>query len=187
VDRRQSLVEEFPRVPAYQVELANAQEKLARALLRRSEPSAARPLLEQAVSHYRAGLALSPQAAPCGFLSSASWVLADTLLRLGNHREAARVADGLPATCPDHWRECYQAARLLTRCVQMAQQDAPLGEEQRRELVEQYSRRAVELLRAAFRRGYDDLAFVKTDRGLDVLRARDDFKQLLRDLEKPSR
>jgi hypothetical protein len=40
----------------------------------------------------------------------------------------------------------------------------------------------LEILRAvreAFRLGYKDLAFVKKDPGLDVLRSREDFKRLL--------
>jgi hypothetical protein len=42
----------------------------------------------------------------------------------------------------------------------------------RRDLVEQYSHEAVELLRLARSRGYADTAFMQTDPGLDVLRAR---------------
>jgi tetratricopeptide (TPR) repeat protein len=186
IARRQSLADDFPRVPSYHADLAAAQEKLARALRGHSDFAGARPLLEQAVLHLRAALALDPRAASRDLLSSCAWQLADSLLRLGDYREAARVAEELPGTC-DRWQECYQAARLLTRCVSAAEQDSPAGAARRGELVEQYSRRAVELLRLARSRGYADLAFLKTDPGLDVLRARDDFALLLREMEAPPR
>jgi tetratricopeptide (TPR) repeat protein len=187
LELRQPLAEEFPRVPRYHAELANAQEKLARVLRGRGDFAAARPLLEGAVSHQRAVLAMSPGAVPLGLVSSNCWLLADTLLRLGKYGEAAQAAGELPALCPDRWQECYQAARLLIRCVPLAERDTSLSEARRRELVEQYSRRAVELLREALRRGYSDVAQLKADANLDVLRSRDDFKQLLRDAESPPR
>jgi hypothetical protein len=187
VERRQSLAEEFPRVPAYHADLAAAQEKLARALRGRGDFAAARPALEGAVSHLRAAGSLDARSASPGLLSSVSWLLADSHLRLGGHQEAARLADELPGICPAHWQECYQAARLLTRCVPLAEQDKAADSARRRELVEQYSRRAVELLRLARGRGYADTAFLKTDPGLDVLRAREDFALLLRELDGPPR
>jgi serine/threonine-protein kinase len=187
VGRRQSLVEEYPRVPTFQVDLAGAQEHLARALLKRGDFAGARPLLEQAVAHLNAGAALDARSAPCNVRSSFSWLLADTLLRLGEYREAARLADELPGICPEQWRECYQAARLLTRCVPAANQDTPAGPVRRRELVEQYSKRAVELLRLAHERGYTNVAFMKTDPGLDVLRGREDFTRLMRELDNSPR
>jgi tetratricopeptide (TPR) repeat protein len=185
IARRQSLADDFPRVPGYRVDLGGAQEKLARALRGHDDFAGARPLLERAVTHLRAALALDPRPSTRDLLSSCAWQLADSLLRLGEYREAARVADELPGVWPDRWQECYQAARLLTRCVSAAEQDGPAGAARRRELVEQYARRAVELLRLARSRGYADVAFMKTDPGLDVLRGRDDFARLLREMEAP--
>jgi serine/threonine protein kinase len=187
VARRQSLAEEFPRVPAYHVDLAAAQEKLARQLRQRGDFAGARPLLEGAVAHLRSAIAIDPVAASRDLVSSLSWLLADTQLQLGEYRQAAVVAHELPAIRPAHWEECYQAARLLTRCVPAARQDASLDEARSRELVEQYSRRAVDLLREAGRRGHTDRAYMKTDTGLDVLRARDDFKELMREVDGPAR
>ncbi|HEX5273520.1 MAG TPA: hypothetical protein VFW33_23655, partial [Gemmataceae bacterium] len=176
------LVEEFPRVPAYQVELAAGEEKLARLLRGRRDFAAARPLLEGAVSHLRAGMTIDARSASREFLSSCAWLLADTLLLLGEYRAAAGIADELPGICPDRWQECYQAARLLTRCVSAAGQDsaAPRGE-----LTEQYSRKAVALLRQARSRGYADVGFLKTDPGLDVLRGREDFSRMLGESQAP--
>jgi hypothetical protein len=46
-----------------------------------------------------------------------------------------------------------------------------------------YSDRAMELLRKAVKAGYNDAAHIKQDTDLDPLRDRDDFKNLLAELE----
>jgi hypothetical protein len=48
----------------------------------------------------------------------------------------------------------------------------------------EYADRAMELLRKAVKAGYQDAAHMKKDTDLDPLRGRDDFKQLLAELEK---
>jgi hypothetical protein len=50
-------------------------------------------------------------------------------------------------------------------------------------LQARYAARAVELLRQAVARGYKNLAHMKKDRDLDILRDREDFKKLAADLE----
>jgi hypothetical protein len=59
----------------------------------------------------------------------------------------------------------------------LAKADVRVDETGRSDLVEQYSHRAVAWLREAFRRGCTEYPFLKTDPGLDVLRARDDWKR----------
>jgi serine/threonine protein kinase/tetratricopeptide (TPR) repeat protein len=48
----------------------------------------------------------------------------------------------------------------------------------------EYADRAIELLRKAIRAGYKDVAHMKVDTDLEPLRDREDFKQLIADLEK---
>jgi tetratricopeptide (TPR) repeat protein/tRNA A-37 threonylcarbamoyl transferase component Bud32 len=182
IERRQQLVDEYPRVPGYQGDLASAQELVARLLRERGDFAEAALLLEQAVQHVRAVRKADPRdARQPGLLSSFTWLLADCQLQLGHYRDAARLAEELPGIVPQSWRECYQATRLLTRSVPLAKSDGQLGQTMRDDLVEHYSRRAVEWLREAFRRGYTNSAFVQSDHGLDVLREREDFRQLLSD------
>jgi tetratricopeptide (TPR) repeat protein len=50
-------------------------------------------------------------------------------------------------------------------------------------LAEQYANRAVELLRQAVARGFQDAAHMKKNRDLDALRDREDFKRLVSELE----
>jgi serine/threonine protein kinase len=183
IERRQQLVNDYPRAPGYHLDVAAGQEKLARLLRERGDHAAAAPLLEQAVDHLQKAIPKgSRKPSQRSLLSSYCWLLADSRLHLGVYAEAARGALELPTICPDGWRECYQAARLLTRCVASAQADSKLEATVRRERIEQYSHRAVECLRDSFRRGCTEHAFVQTDRGLDVLRTREDFQRLMREL-----
>jgi hypothetical protein len=49
---------------------------------------------------------------------------------------------------------------------------------------QEYADRAIELLQKAVQAGYKDTVRMKKDRYLDELREREDFKQLLTELEK---
>jgi hypothetical protein len=55
--------------------------------------------------------------------------------------------------------------------------------EQRKELMQTYAVRAVDLLREAVARGWKNAAHMKKDPDLAPLRKRDDFQKLLADLE----
>jgi hypothetical protein len=77
----------------------------------------------------------------------------------------------------------YRAARYVSRCVPLAEADTQLPEAKRRELAEKHATRAVELLREAIAKGYEDASDLKQNQDLDPLRQRDDFKKLLAELE----
>ena len=57
-------------------------------------------------------------------------------------------------------------------------------EAQARAAVQFYADQAMAMLRAAVAKGYKDAAHMKKDKDLDALREREDFKQLLAELEK---
>jgi hypothetical protein len=50
-------------------------------------------------------------------------------------------------------------------------------------LQERYAARAMELLRQAVQKGFQDVAHMKKDTDLDPLREREDFQKLIRELE----
>jgi tetratricopeptide (TPR) repeat protein len=182
-ERLQQLVEEFPRAPDYLTMVRSAQEKAARLLRKRKDFAGSVPLLEQAVVNVRALLKIFPNdGQELALLSSFTWLLADSRLELKQYPEAARLAEGLPGIRPQNWQECYQAARLLTRCIPLARADAQLAEPAREQRIEQYSLQAVAWMREAFRRGCTEYSFFRSDPGLDVLRSREDFKQLVSEL-----
>ncbi len=180
IERWQRLADEYPKVLENHELLVGAKEKIARGHLSRKEYAQARPLLEQAIAHSQTCNKIrTPNTDQRVLLGSLIWLLADAQLQLGAYQAAAADAEKLHAVCSDRWQECYQAARLFTRCIPCAEQDKQLSENARQSDADHFGSRSVELLREAFRLGYKDLAFVKKDPGLDVLRSRDDFKRLL--------
>src|SRR5262249_10709857 len=79
--------------------------------------------------------------------------------------------------------EAHQAARYLARCIPFAEKDAGLPEAGRERFARSYGDCALALLRLAAQFGSDDLERMKGDADLAPLRQRDDFQQLLRELE----
>ena len=64
--------------------------------------------------------------------------------------------------------------------------DTHLPQAERTKLSEDYAARAVDGLRQAIAKGYNDIDSMRKDKDLDSLRKRADFKQLLADLEAKS-
>ncbi len=65
-----------------------------------------------------------------------------------------------------------------------------MSQAEREQLAEKYAARAVALLRQAVDAGFKDvahMAHMKQNRGLDPLRQREDFKNLLSDLEEKAK
>jgi hypothetical protein len=144
----------------------------------------ARQLLSEAITHQQAALKINPRNPTYRqFLRSHYWNLAETLVRWGDHGEAAQAAAKLPELYPAGWLEYHRAAGFLARCVPLAEKDAKLTEEKRKELARTYGLRAVELLSEAISKGYKNAKKLKDDAHFDSLRMRDDFKRLLSALE----
>jgi hypothetical protein len=109
-------------------------------------------------------------------------------VELGEHRPAAAAASQLLQAAVDPANDAYNAACCLARCVPLAEHDGHLADAQRKELARSYSDQAMAALRRAFQNGCQDAAHLKTDRDLDALRDRDDFRKLLARLgAKPKR
>jgi len=112
------------------------------------------------------------------------WTLAQSYLGLGDHARIAASADEMARFAYDPPNDNYLAACFLSRCVPLADKDAKLDEDKRKEPKERYADRALELLRLAVARGYRNTARMKAEPDLEPLRGREDFRQLLADLEK---
>jgi serine/threonine protein kinase len=184
VDLRQKLADDFPSSPYGQIALAGELDKLAvLVVVNRGEWAEGRRLRERAVGCTRLALKMEPGNPDYREqLRGRWWGLADILIQLQDHAGAARAAQELPPVFPDRWKPCYEAARLLTRCVPLAEKDGKLSEVERQQLAQAYAGRAVELMGETIRKGYKDLDWLRKDPGLDVLRSRDDFKKLLHEL-----
>src|SRR5262249_42234044 len=146
--------------------------------------AAAVPLLEQARAHCQAALKLrpgNPTSRQCS--NYALLALARIHLARGDHARLATTADELARFAHEPANDAYNAACFLCHCVTLAGKDARLAEARRKELTKDYADRALALLRQAVERGYKDAAHLRKDTDLQPLRAREDFKKLLADLE----
>jgi serine/threonine-protein kinase len=109
---------------------------------------------------------------------------AQTLLALGKHPEAAALAEGWTTVVRNSALEHYNAACILASCGPLAEKDPNASEVERKERAGGYADRAVGLVQQAIQKGFRNLELLKTDPDLEPLRGRDDFKQLLNQLEK---
>jgi tetratricopeptide (TPR) repeat protein len=177
VDLLADLAHDDPLVPQYHCDLASALENLAWLLLHRGsleEPGRvaelvldgaarnpwnvlashaalveARDCLRRAVSEQQTALdQVSPPASRHrDYLLAHEALLAEAHLRLGEHAEAAAVAERLPALLPDSATQYFVAAEFLARCATLAADDDRLPPGHRQELRTAYAGRAVNLLR----------------------------------------
>jgi serine/threonine protein kinase/tetratricopeptide (TPR) repeat protein len=180
---QQPLAADFPAVPDYQNDVGNTLDEMADLARRRKDYPAARRLLQEAEPYLKKALDANPRHPFYREVySDTRRVLAATLLELGDHAGAAEAAADLGRVAPDP-AYAYKAAGFFSRCIPLAEKDAKLPEAKRKDLAKSYADRAVEALRQAVAKGYKDADHLKKDPDLDPLRERDDFRQLLAELE----
>jgi tetratricopeptide (TPR) repeat protein len=181
---QQPLAADFPAVPDYQNDVANTLDELAELARRRKDYPEARRLLEEAEPYLKKAMDANPrQPFYREVYSDTRRVLAATLLDLGEYAGAAEAAADLARVAADPAGDAYKAAAFFARCIRLAEKDAKLPEARRKELAQSYGDRALEALRQAVARGYKDADHLKKDTDLDPLRGRDDFRQLLAEVE----
>lgn len=71
----------------------------------------------------------------------------------------------------------------MATCVTLAESDGKLTEEQRKQLVQTYGDQAMQMLHEVFKRRYRGGEALKTNAIFKMLRPRDDFQKLVRELE----
>jgi tetratricopeptide (TPR) repeat protein len=103
---------------------------------------------------------------------------ASNLLNVKDHArataDAAAIASSSSATAGD----LYNAACILSLSAHMARDDAPLADS--------YAQRAVALLRQSSSKGLKDIGRPQTDGDLQILRSREDFQLLIREIDSGS-
>jgi tetratricopeptide (TPR) repeat protein len=116
---------------------------------------------------------------------------AGTLARLGEHGPATDEAAKQAEKFPKMGGRLLDAARVYSLSAAAARRDDKLPPAERETLAEQYAARAVQLLRRAHAAGYLNnparVEQLKKDPEFEPLRARDDFRKLLADLEEKAR
>jgi tetratricopeptide (TPR) repeat protein len=181
----QKLVADHPAVSNYANDLAGVLVNLANLKLTTGNPAEARPFLEQALPHHQAALRGNPRHPGYrNYYRNNRWLLCQVLLQLADHAAAAATAEELARFGYDPIGDCYNAACYLANCVALAEKDGKLSPAQRTELAGRYAERAVALLRRSMQAGWKDAAHLKKDPDLDPLRQRQDFQDLLVELDK---
>src|SRR5262249_41922002 len=148
------LAADFPAVPRYQHLLGGTLYGLADVPCIRKDPAKAREFFERAVHHQQRAFQTNPKDPSYRlFLRLHYGKLAEVLVELGEHAEAAKTAAELPRLYPDRWRECFAAASFLARCVALARKDPRLSEARRRAVAQTYADQAIALLWEAIQKG----------------------------------
>jgi tetratricopeptide (TPR) repeat protein len=141
-------------------------------------------LLQQALASEEAALKLAPRnPSYLAFYRQNRLLLAQTLVKLGDHAAVANATARFLEIGLNPADDSYEAACLLGQCAALAQHDAKVSREQRSQTSESYTKRAIELLRTAFKKGFKDVARLRQDPDLDALRSRRDFQELLTHVE----
>jgi tetratricopeptide (TPR) repeat protein len=182
MDVQESLSASFPDVPEYRQALGRTQYALAGLHFKQGELAEARRLLEQAIGHHRAALEFNDRnQASRDFLRDDYGVLAVILVRLKQHREAAKAAVELPRLLPDQAIEYLRASAFLVECALLASHDETLGPAEQDRCRADYQNQALTLLRQGVQAGV-----LKSPAVLDLpefqsLREHPDFPRLRAD------
>jgi serine/threonine protein kinase len=146
--------------------------------------AAAKRLLLEGRPHHLATLKANPRHPTYRqFYRNHLKVLTEVHAGLLEKDEAVRTAEGRRDLGWDPPADAYDAAGFLSGCVPIAAKHQKLDDQRRKESAQSYTEAAMKLLREAVSKGYKDVAHLKNDTDFDPLRQRDDFEQLVAELE----
>jgi tetratricopeptide (TPR) repeat protein len=187
LDAARGLVAHDPDVPVYHSTLGCALDNLATLMRKRDQPDEAYRLLIEAIGHHRIALESNVRNRLYGLFLRNDWTKVAAIHRdRQEHAALATVAEELPRIVPDDPTLYVRAAWYLAFASALAAQDPALSPAERTAHSQDHARRAVELLREAFRRGFNDAEQLEQP-DYAPLQGRDDFQQLLRDMRARSR
>ena len=170
------LAAENADVPDYQGSVGMAQGNLGWLLLQQKQPAKARGQLEDAIRHVRIALkANGKNPLYLTALRDEHEYLADALVQMGEHAEAAKTAQALPGVFQDNPQDYYQAAVFLARCTALAEKEG------KRDVATRYADQTLVLLEEAIAHGYNNADSLNKE-PFAALRQRDGFNKRLRDL-----
>ena len=117
------------------------------------------------------------------FLSNHYQNLATLQRRQGKPAAAAEMVLLRQKLWPDHPGQLFMAARELAACIPLvAPGKADLSDDEKAER-QRYADQAMDALRQAKAKGLRNVAAMKQSPELEPLRSREDFQQMVRDLE----
>lgn len=179
----EKLLSESPNVEVYQINHAATLLSLGRRRHQQGDLTGARRDLERAIALYHATLAANPkESISRQSIRHAYQSLIWTLICQGDHVEAARRTEDFIGHA-EGWRDWHSAAAHLAHCVRIARDDKRVAEVDRSKLADAYGKQSVQLLREAVKRDYSDAELLKKDEIWNAVRAREDFKGIVQNLE----
>ena len=178
------LAAEFPEVPDYRNAVAGTLFNLANLAGKRRDFAAARRFLDEAFPHHQAALKGNPQRSDYRQSYRNSLLeLTRTYAGQGDRPGALAVATKGHDLGWDPAVDAYGAACMLAQCMPIVEKDDKLAAARRQAEIAFYADQAMAMLRDAVAKGYKDADHMQTDKDLDPLRAREDFKTVVAELE----
>lgn len=178
------LAADFPEMADFHYEAAGTLGNLANLCNGRGDFRAAKAYLDEAEPHHQTALKGNPRhPAYRQFYRNALWIRTNTNAGLLDQTGAMRAAEKLRDLGWDPAADAFTAALALTGCIPIVANVDALDPAMSQAAVQFYGDQAVAMLRAAMAKGLNDSAKVKNEGALDPLRSREDFKNLLADLE----
>ncbi len=179
-DLRLGMTKNFPNTPHQFDSLGQLLAALGRFASARGDIAGARRLLDEALASKRKALALAPNDAGCRASTRVVCAtLAEALVRLGAHKDAAKTIAELTALSPIAAEESVGAASVLAQCIPLATADQELDTAAHAKLTKVYADKSVELIRDAIKSGYRDTQGLVSDQAFDALRNRAEFRALV--------
>jgi serine/threonine protein kinase len=178
------LAAEFPEVPDYRNAVAGTLFNLANVAGRRRDFAAARRYLDEALPYHQAALkGDSQQSVYRQYYRNHLIELTRTFAGQGDRPGALAVATKGHNLGWDPAVDAYSAACMLAQCMPIVEKDDKLAAPKRQAEIAFYAGEAMAMLRDAVAKGYNDADQVQTDKDLDPLRSREDFKTVVAELE----
>jgi hypothetical protein len=178
------LAADFPTRPDLRNELAGNFVNLAVLQRQRRKWAEAKASLLEGRPHHLAVLKASPRHPTYRqFYRNHLSTLTSVHAGLMEQDDAVRTSETRRDLGWDALADAYDAAVFLSKCISIVAKHDQLDDKQRKEAAQFYGDAALKLLREAVSKGYKDVPHRKKDPNLDPLRQRDDFKEVLAELE----
>jgi tetratricopeptide (TPR) repeat protein len=181
-----TLIDQDHSIPVYRADLGMILGNMGGALLQQKKLDQACNCLREGIPLLEAALVSIPERSEYrSSLRGQYCDLADALLQLGNHKDAAAEAERLVEISGRSSEFTFRAACLLVRAMGVVEHDATLRKDNRANLVLQYQNLAVTHLRGAAQQGFRDLELLEEERGnlAPTLEQSDRLRDAFRELE----
>jgi serine/threonine-protein kinase len=180
----EKLVADDPEMPGYRSSLGSLLNNMGLAMRHLKRHEEERRLLEKAIEHQRHSTSRAPQVALYRRRLATSYTaLTETELAAGRPAAAVSAAQERGKLWPSDPKIQYLVGVDLARAAALVGKGQPTLSADEQAQRDRYAEFAVATLRRAVGCGFRDRQRLQTDRALEPLRDREDFRKLLADLK----